>query len=461
MTDPAAVAGHPQPWDPCVQCSVERPGHIAGAAVRDGLCVAHLDPVSLGYYLKDCEVLDARGCQVSAALLKLLTEAGNGKPSRVFGASDFTDATFTEGANFTDVTFTKGASFIEATFTRSAEFMGARFTEGADFSGVTFTKGASFMLATFTKRADFTEATFTKTADFTEATFTEGANFLLATFTGAAGFPEVTFTKSADFTEATFTEGAEFTNATFTKNASFMLATFAKSASFVGVTFTKGATFTGCRFLSRVPAFDAFTCAGPFVFEPDSALAAWHLSGGAQEFLGEASASGVRSLRAVVEESRNEQGANVLYEIEMRCRQRELRDQGPSRWPERSILRVYADAAGFGVRPVPPARAWLILVSLVFVVLLSSGFKSATPPVPGAAGPAVVVGASRSDCPASTQPPSDAALFAIRAAVPGLDVREECLTSLGRWTVTFDRIFGALLLGLFGLAVRSQVKRGT
>ena len=98
-------------------------------------------------------------------------------------------------------------SYFEYDFSNTVFFYYARFSYSyfgnpSNFSGATFTQGAKFSRATFQDTC-FYEATFTQNADFFRATF-QDANFYEATFTQNADFSGVTFVKNVDFSEAIF-----------------------------------------------------------------------------------------------------------------------------------------------------------------------------------------------------------------------------------------------------------------
>lgn len=402
-------------------------------------------------------------------------QAGRFTRASFRGVAEFSDASFEGDADFKGVQFFENADFVKTKALAIANFAGADFSGRANFAAMTFAKKAAFSGATFTGVAQFMRAVFDDVALFRDSTFAQSANFPASKFRSITVFIRAEFNGRAQFQDVTFSKEVQFFGATFGEFATFALTNFADASNFGAATFVKGANFTGASF-GVMPQFDAFDCDGPFLFDPDAVLTAWFrrrgeptkmaqplassinpTTGREEEFIADATAAGVRALRSVVESARNEQGANVLYEIEMRCRQRELREHKPSRYPERSILWFYRWAAGFGVRAHRPVLALLGLVLSVFLVLLLGGFR-AQPVI--STPPGIVSTQSQASCPKSDHPAGEATLTAIRGAIPGLDVNETCLTTLGRWTATFDRVLGAILLGLFALTVRSQVKRG-
>ena len=135
-------------------------------------------------------------------------------------------------ANFSRATFTQDAYFPHATFTQDAYFFGAIFTQDASFSGATFTQGASFSVATFDASAIFQNADFAGLVDFRgwrdpQDDASEPAHFGTETiFSGAH------FHKRADFFRRRFgpydrpTETLTFANAIFDAPVSFEEAEF-------------------------------------------------------------------------------------------------------------------------------------------------------------------------------------------------------------------------------------------
>jgi len=392
----------------------------------------------------------------------------NGRHFR--GEVDFTRAVFYEVANFGSARFAGDAHFREARFASTGAFTSATFERGAYFSRATFEGEAKFARSVYRAIGMFREMVFESNCDFESAEFQGAANFHHTVVRGRASFPRAIFRVGAGFVTSVFASRVDFTRTSFEgdvtfrscalqEHAYFSRAEFSQRASFEDAAFGRLVSFHDAQFSRRMPNFTGAAFGGPVILEPDTAFTAWFSRTRTRDFIAEARAQGIRNLRAAIEGSSNDQGANALYEMEMRCRRREM---PRSRWAERAILDLYRLGAGYGVRPVRAAVGWLAVTCAIFALLVAFGFE----PAGGAAAPTAQrapLAISRGDaaaCPMSNRPYGDAAIIAVRAAIPGFDAGEECLTQGGRWTVTVGRVAAVVLLGFFALGVRAQVKRG-
>lgn len=172
---------------------------------------------------------------------------------RVQNGHNFRFFVFPEPVNFQDVTFSEVADFSRATFADEANFSGAKFTEGAEFREATFNQVAHFTAACFGERGNFNDVTFAGTASFKEVSFAKDAqaHFRSATFTGDACFVGATFEGKTYFSNAKFSKQADFCDVGFAVGIDFSYVTFTEGALFDWAWFSQEADFGYARFLGR------------------------------------------------------------------------------------------------------------------------------------------------------------------------------------------------------------------
>jgi len=141
-----------------------------------------------------------------------------------FAAADFQRATFSRDADFQHATLTS-ASFEGATFTY-AYFHSATFSGDAFFGRATFSGGAAFERATFSGPASFESASFSGNATFDTARFKKDAIFKLAGFKKYASFERVIFEGPASFAAIRGESGFTMAGANFEKVPDFIQAHF-------------------------------------------------------------------------------------------------------------------------------------------------------------------------------------------------------------------------------------------
>jgi hypothetical protein len=318
-------------WDLCAIC--EQSGGLSwGAAVVGNCCFIHLLPEAqencVRGALSGVGDLDCRGCRIDHAERFVVKRAGGDEigPINCGGA----------------------------TFTGEARFDGVRFTGEARFDGAIFNGEASF----------------------SDATFAGDASFYRARFLGEATFFRAMFSRDAWFNSATFAQDVIFNRATFVRDADFDKAMFSAEARFFGTSFEWLARFREARFTRRMPGFFAATLAA-IDLDPDRVLVGLHHGSRSERhaFFADRSSHDVRNLRKALEDSRNESGANTLYEIEMACRAREVASARMSagRVSRQAIIGFYGTTSGYATRP---QRAFVWFVALVAVATASLALYS-------------------------------------------------------------------------------------
>jgi hypothetical protein len=140
-------------------------------------------------------------------------------------------------------------------------------------------------------------------------------------------------------------------------------------------------------------------------------------------------ASIYRDLRRSLEAKSDMPGSSDFYYGEMEMR----RWSGGRPLLERILVWCYWIISGYGLRPSRALVAWLILVLIGASSLFRCGFEKPTSFF-------------------------ESVLIASRAAIPGFPTQPS-LTVEGQWIETVLRIFGAIFIALFFLAVRSMVMR--
>ncbi len=124
----------------------------------------------------------------------------------------FRSATFSGRADFESATFSGRADFESATFSRYADFRSATFSGNADFHGQKFTNDVFFNGATFEGRADFALATFERVAQFNGARFLSEADFNAVWGRRTFSLADARFEVVPDFIQAHFEEAPRLDN---------------------------------------------------------------------------------------------------------------------------------------------------------------------------------------------------------------------------------------------------------
>lgn len=442
-------------WVLCEECA-RSSGASWGSRIDGSRCIAHAAWDSIQRSVVDCLTvgarLDGRGCTLAQADVERLVAAGGGE----LPALRLRHVRFDGPLSMAGVVILGSVSLERSTFSGRADFEGAVFRENLDMSG-TVLNG----------RAVFARARFARAALFNDAEFHGPAIFAAATFQGPAQFLHAAFRAFADYDGAEFFESALWHGAEFEKAASFGGSRFLGQAAFIGTSFQRELLLSRAEFQNTMPLFDNALLAGSVRFFPEEALASWN-NGGARKrgsYVRAASSPGIRNLRKALEDSRNEPGANVLYEIEMKCRAREARRSPPSvsRFTRRAIIGVYGTASGYGTRPQRSLACLTGLLVAACLLLTLGGYRDAEPQglaSQAATSPRTLTSPeSERVTESSASRLRQASFDAVRAAVPGWTVDENGMTELGRWVVTLTRIVGVVLLGLCALSIRAQIKR--
>jgi uncharacterized protein YjbI with pentapeptide repeats len=177
-------------------------------------------------------------------------------PARFNGATflrfaEFTAAEFFDSAGFNDTAFCGPTIFGQAIFSASAHFLrstffeivtfdGVRFATSTWFSDTTFFEASSFKRSSFSALTLFSDAKFHGSADFTEATF-DNAVFIGAKFFGRADFARVMFSGPTDFSNVTFLEVSSFINGEMKNTTSFKSTVFERQPpDFFGTSLHEG-----------------------------------------------------------------------------------------------------------------------------------------------------------------------------------------------------------------------------
>ncbi|RJL35895.1 hypothetical protein D5H75_03755 [Bailinhaonella thermotolerans] len=173
----------------CTRPHVLDPGERCRArSLRDGRCLAHLDPGERDAYLAGLRPgsdVDAMGVVFTADLFQeLLAPLSAGRGVAEFGAADFAGATFPADVSFHGAGFSAWAGFGHATFLGDAGFGQARFTGPAAFDSAVFSGRALFTGARFLEGADFARSSFARDALFGATRVIGEARFHEARFAG-------------------------------------------------------------------------------------------------------------------------------------------------------------------------------------------------------------------------------------------------------------------------------------
>ena len=118
----------------------------------------------------------------------------------MFGAVNFREVSFEQGADFTDAKFMVTSSFWKTTFSGDAVFSETEFGEGADveFSSTTFGKYCYFIKAQIRSKITFLECVFQEEAVFRNAAFQGFTHFHASTFERVARFGNYSLEESEE-----------------------------------------------------------------------------------------------------------------------------------------------------------------------------------------------------------------------------------------------------------------------
>lgn len=145
------------------------------------------------------------------------------------GYARFDGVIFTRDTWFVDATFTGGARFGGSTFKGDAWFEIANFTGDARFGVATFEGNAWFGRAIFSGEARFVRATFKGDARFSGAAFTDSVGFGQATFEGFVTLRSATFGRAASFEAILANRAFTLEGARFAGVPNFIQAHFAEA----------------------------------------------------------------------------------------------------------------------------------------------------------------------------------------------------------------------------------------
>jgi Pentapeptide repeats (9 copies) len=202
-------------------------------------------------------------------------------PPKLAQTIDFSHTHFDRSVSFYGYPFLVPADFNSATFSGEASFGLTQFNGETNFCSATFSGKTNFGHAQFKARGDFRSATFSKGVDFQNSyfinpnfcsvTFGLHANFNSARFsgTGITSFNSVIFSSGSDFGNAVFEGGADFGLASFCETVSFNAATFnianfesaifSNPIRFINTKFNGSTIFVHARFKAAPPDFRGAT----------------------------------------------------------------------------------------------------------------------------------------------------------------------------------------------------------
>ena len=143
-----------------------------------------------------------------------------------FFVADFQNARFSGEARFDQAQFLGDSDFRAAQFSGDASFSNAQFSSNADFGRARFSRNAWFIRSDFARSAVFTQAGFDGEAFFSNARFAETADFRLASFPGHATFAGARFEFCADFNAIRGARAFDLAGAAFDQVPDFIQAHF-------------------------------------------------------------------------------------------------------------------------------------------------------------------------------------------------------------------------------------------
>jgi hypothetical protein len=148
---------------------------------------------------------------------------------------------FAEGVRFSHTVFLSYASFDGAIFSGRARFLTCTFSKGASFENTSFSLVASFDGVTFSRSTSFGGAIFSRNVSFRRGIFKDRAKFDNATFSGSVTFEGVIFSGVSTFEDAIFSGRVAFTNSEMNSPTSFQGVTFKEwPPSFFGAKLHEG-----------------------------------------------------------------------------------------------------------------------------------------------------------------------------------------------------------------------------
>lgn len=308
-------------------------------------------------------------------------------------------------------------NFVPPDLNHRITFERTSFARAVDFDGFVFADNAFFDRATFLRDASFDGAVFCRLASFEGSIFSDYVSFDAAAFSDDTIFESVEFCSGASFSGAVFSCGAYFEHSAFSCAASFVGAEFKINMSFEGVKFFCFAPdFRNANF-PEVTEWHDVTWPPP----PRSAYEA-HQQIYAYEIL-----------KAEMERLKKHADEQFFFAKELRAR-RVLEPVFSLKW---LLYSAYEQFGGYGQSVAQP------LLGLILFWAVGSGLFSF---LPAASGRPLHY--------------EDAALLSLVNLIPFLPYKaaEEVMKHLDywvKWFGIFQAIIGAVLLFLFGLALRN------
>ena len=175
--------------------------------------------------------------------------------SATFKGLYFEEAEFASDALFNDALFEEKASFKNVKIGGELNFIGLRCAAPINFKGISVAGDAWFRTAKFEGTTIFTEAKFKSKADFRFVEFRKFAYFRSARFEGEAEFSETIFEDTVIFTISRFDLEVKFFEAEFRAFASFERARFYGPVDFKAARSSSAFDLTDASFLD-VPDFN-------------------------------------------------------------------------------------------------------------------------------------------------------------------------------------------------------------
>lgn len=400
---------------------------------------------------------------------------------------------------FRNAHFIGTVSFIASIFYGNAEFDNTKFMKGALFSRTIFTLDAWFTNAEFSNAASFMNATFKGDARFNDTIFSDTARFQKAIFMADADFGLAKFTRLARFHGARFSvkKGRTFfSQAKFKQLAVFSNTVFYRTAHFDAVVVDGGFQMTHAQFGiadHQVPSFNQadFTKA-PDLGEVSLPLPRWWLG---HEINNVAK---YRHLRRLSIQSNDFENEIKAFKGEMRSKRGVIHKP----WHSAFWFGIFYDLfSDFGLSAIRPVMWWLASVLLAAAFYLSQNEdvarNRATAEAQGhsylTAFVQTTYSAMRNDqpCLPATPPPNqgeavrlsapaEAILLAFRIGLVIVDMSSDathqsyrCLYGMQKYdgsslgahvpiavsiVSAIQKIFSAMFIFLFGLALRNMLK---
>jgi hypothetical protein len=275
---------------------------------------------------------------------------------------------FPGAARFDSATFSGDARFDSATFSGDARFDIALFSGGAGFGSATFSGDARFDIALFSGGAGFGSATFSSYAGFDSATFSGDAWFESATFSGDAWFESATFSGDAWFDNATFKSSASYRACRFHQEVTFTGIRAEKGFDFIGVRSRRYVPDFLSAMFEEPPLLDNFRLSDEV--EPGGLARSVVLGFSAwlKEDLDSALSAKYRRLKQLAIDAEDHKNEQVFFRGELRSR-RYLEDKPwhPAFW----LGIAYEVLSDFGFSVLRPLLVWLACVVFFAAFYLS------------------------------------------------------------------------------------------